>query len=351
MGLVTENFASNLDECDVPPLSALDCEGCGTDTQIEYVLSYTELCILISHVLRERFALRITPEQRKAALAAADEALANWCLQLPPSLHLRSLGTSLWTSSLHLAYSNFLILLHRPNPRASRRLDDSGPNDADICIAAANTITTIFEDLRKTGQIRYVSLVGINALFTGMIQVSVELRFSNPVLAIHARRRFESTLHSLREIAEYWIVGESILRLFEETSIAQHTKGLRKDSREEDRPQSAAMDQMLGNGSTIARKAFQAPQAEKKLPQRAQSDLDVLAAAANAAVQSINAGLIEQEQEEVCDWRQLFPFYTSNQEEFMLTEDITLMEDEWREIYWQEPNMPGAFGEAFGTWL
>jgi transcriptional regulatory protein AMDR len=306
--------------------------------------------MLTSRVPRERYALRTTTEQRKAALTAADEALANWCLRLPPSLHLRSSGTSLWTSILHLTYSNSLILLHRPNPRATHRLEDPGPNDADICIAAANAITAIFEDLRKTDQIRYVSLAAINALFTGMIQVGVELRFSNPVLAIHARRRFESTFYSLRELAEYWIVGESILQLFEGTSISQRSVGLPKDSNIEDPSQSAACNERLQNDPMTVSKAFPRPQAESNLRQKARSDLDVLAAAANAAVQSINAGLIEQEQEEVSDWRQLFPFTIPAQDEFVLTEDITLMEDEWRDIYWQEPNILGTFGEVFGGW-
>jgi len=332
------------------PLDALDFEGCGSDTQIEYVLNYTQLCILISRVLRERFSLRTTSEQRKAALGTADEALANWCLLLPPSLHLRSSGTSLWTSNLHLAYSNFLILLHRPNPRASRRFNDSGPNDADICIAAANTITNIFEDLRKKDQIRYMGLAGVNALFTGMIQVSVELRFSNPILAIHARRRFDSTLCSLRELAEYWIVGESILRLFEGNPTSQHGAGLGRDPRDEAGSQSAACDERTQNGPITTGKASQRHDTGGILRPRARSDLDVLAAAANAAVQSINAGLIEQELEEVGDWRQLFPFTTSNQEGFMLTEDVTLMEDEWREMYWQEPIMFETFGEVFGGW-
>jgi transcriptional regulatory protein AMDR len=332
----------------VPPLSALDLEGCSPQTQIEYVLKYTELCILISRVLRERFGLRATLEQRKTALGNADEALANWCLLLPPSLHLRSSSTNLWASVLHLAYSNFLILLHRPNPRASQRLDDSGPNDADICIAAANSITTIFEDLRKRDQIKYIWLAGVNALFTGMIQVSVELRFSNPVLTIHARRRFESTIGSLRELAEYWIVAESILRLFEESSNSQNGAGLGRYLRDESRSQSTADHQELQRVPTTAMKALSRQQQESNLRPRARSDLDVLAAAANAAVESINAGLIEQEQEEVSDWRQLFPFTSSNQEAAMLPEDIMLMENEWRDTYWQEPNIFGAFGEVFG---
>jgi transcriptional regulatory protein AMDR len=288
----------------VAPLDAVDFEGCSSDTQIEYVLTYTELCILISLVLRERFGLKTTLEERKTALGTADEDLAHWCLLLPPSLHLRSSGTSFWTSNLHLAYSNFLILLHRPNPRASRRFADSDPNDADICIIAANAITTIFEDMRKKDQVRYVGLAGVNALFTGIIQVSVELRFSNPVLAIHARRRFDSALCSLRELAEYWIVGESILQLFEGNPTLQHGARFGRDSRDEGRSQSEACDQRLQNDPTRARKSFPSNDAVRR---RARPDLDVLAAAAHAAVQSINAGLIEQEEEEVCDWRQLFP--------------------------------------------
>lgn len=334
----------------MPQLNALDLEGCSSQTQTEFVLKYNELCILISSILRGRFNLRATSEQRKAALANADEALANWCFLLPPSLHLRSSGTSFWASVLHLTYSNFLILLHRPNPRASQRLDESGPNDADICIAAANAITSIFEDLRKKDQIRYIWLAGVNALFTGMIQISVELRFSNPVLAIHARRRFESTLGSLQELAEYWVVAESILRLFEDSSKLQIGVGLGRDSQIESQSRSATDHHGLQETSGGTRNALPRYQAESNLRPRARSDLDVLAAAANAAVESINAGLIEQEQEEVSDWRQLFPFTDSNQEGAMLTEDITLMENEWRDIYWQEPNILGTFGEFFGGW-
>lgn len=139
------------------------------------------------------------------------------------------------------------------------------------------------------------------------------------------------------------------MRLFEGTSISQRGVALPKDSSIEDPSQTAACDQRLQSDPMTVSEAFPRPQAESNLRQMARSDLDVLAAAANAAVQSINAGLIEQEQE-VSDWRQLFPFTTSAQDEFLLTEDITLMEDEWRDIYWQEPNILGTFGEVFGSW-
>jgi hypothetical protein len=83
--------------------------------------------------------------------------------------------------------------------------------------------------------------------------------------------------------------------LFEETSISQHGVGLRKDSSVEGPSQTAACDKRLQNDPMTVNKAFPRPQAESNLRQKARLDLDVLAAAANAAVQSINVGLIEQE--------------------------------------------------------
>jgi len=40
--------------------------------------------------MRERFGLRVNPEDRKAALGNADEELANWCLMLPTHLQMRT---------------------------------------------------------------------------------------------------------------------------------------------------------------------------------------------------------------------------------------------------------------------
>ena len=40
--------------------------------------------------MRERFGLRVNPEDRKAALGRADEDLASWCLMLPTHLQMRT---------------------------------------------------------------------------------------------------------------------------------------------------------------------------------------------------------------------------------------------------------------------
>lgn len=233
--------ARNLEDSDVSPLTASDFEGCGARVQTDYVIHFSELCTMISYIVRERFGLRVSSERRKAALQEADEALANWSLRLPDHLRLRASDMDPWSAMLHLTYNNFLILLHRPHPRASAYSDDYGPHDAEICSAAAGVITSIFEELRLNDRLKYLWYSGVHTLFTAMIQVRVELRFSNPVLAINALRRFDSASCSLRELAKYWSHATTILRLFEDSKRLQ--KDLRLATSERSRPFSSTQDQ------------------------------------------------------------------------------------------------------------
>jgi transcriptional regulatory protein AMDR len=332
------------------PLTPPDFENSSSSAQIEYTIKHTELCVLISKVLRERSGLRVTPEQRKAALVNADESLANWCLMLPSALQRRSSDISLWTSNLHLTYNNFLILLHRPCPQGLQKPEDYGPHDADICSTAANSITTIFEDLRSKDRLKYLWISSANALFTAMIQVSVELRFSNPILAINARHRFLSTLDSLRQLSDYWIIAESILRLFESSPYIQSTIGHEESLN--DQVTSTSTSSYQNPEDTLQSTLGQLQQQESQNGNKRgkQSELDVLAAAANAAVERINAGVIEQEQEEVTDWRQLFPFTDSSQDLTIPSPDVLSMEEEWRQLYWQDPGILASFGDGMGGW-
>lgn len=173
--------------------------------------------------MRERFGLRVSPERRKAVLIEADKTLAKWSLGLPESLRT-PVNSSLdcWRAMLQLVYNNFLILLHRPHPRASSYSDDYGPHDAEICSAAAGVIVSTFEDLRERDQIKYLWVSSVNAIFTAIIQVRIELRFSNPVLAINGLRRFNSTMESLRLLAKYWIHARTIRQLFLSSKRLQH---------------------------------------------------------------------------------------------------------------------------------
>lgn len=364
-------MSSNLEDSDVSPLTPSDFEGCGSRVQIEFVIHFTELCVMISYIVRERFGLRVGAERRKAVLLEADESLANWSLKLPDSLRFRASDMDSWSAMLHLTYNNFLILLHRPHPRASAYSDDYGPHDAEICSAAAGVIASIFEELRSSDRLKFLWYSAVHTLFTAMIQVRVELRFSNPVLAINALRRFDSASHSLRELAEYWAHAGTILSLFEDSKRLQ--SDLRAATSDRPRPLS---NQNQPTAPTPAvpmqappqgdRPSFEVPtpestqtqaQAQQAPNQNPQFDnwMPTPPRLNNPfAFDRADGGLTDvppveiDQPREFPDWRQLFSFTDPDQPVPMAVEGLTELEDEWRQIYWQETPMSDLFQD--GGW-
>ncbi|KAL3495386.1 fungal-specific transcription factor domain-containing protein [Aspergillus germanicus] len=383
--------AINLEDSDVSPLTASDFEGCGPGVQADFVIHFSELCTMISYIIRERFGLRISAERRKAALLEADEALANWSLRLPDRLRLRASDMDAWSAMLHLSYNNFLILLHRPHPRASAYSDDYGPHDAEICSAAAGVIASIFEELRLHDRLKFLWYSGVHTLFTAMIQVRVELRFSNPVLAINALRRFDSASYSLRELAQFWSHASTILRLFEDSRRLQ--EDLRTATT--DRPRRFSNhNQSSTTGTTSPTKVSLTtslpptnptttstassaintivttqpqPQLQStssthlpydvptpdSTPQAQQQTLSPHATQPfDTWIPSNNLTPIDtvDNPRELLDWRQLFSF--TDMEGPVLPsvmEGITELEDEWRQIYWQETPMSDLLQD--GGWM
>ncbi|EER43125.1 acetamidase regulatory protein [Histoplasma capsulatum var. duboisii H88] len=355
--------AVNLEDCDVQPLTATDFEGCGCRVQIDYVIHYTELCTMISFIVKERFGLRVSPERRKAVLNEADKALANWSLMLPDSVRMSSADSGSWPALLHLTYNNFLILLHRPHPRASAYSDDYGPNDAEICSAAAGVIVSIFEDLREKDRLKYLWISSVNALFTAMIQVRVELRFSNPVLAINGLRRFDSTLASLRIHAEYWLNAETILRLFESSKRLQRDiqdvkirdstyKSKDADHHHQQRkhpePTSPGADSQSApprvNDNICPPNGLQFDDRIKLSPSSTPIQHPAPVVDHIGVTNQITSGPGGP-----ADWRQLFSFGDSEQVRPIVMEDLTDMEDEWRELYLHEPGMSDYFQDS--SWM
>lgn len=331
-------------------LTPADFEGCGSKVHIDFVMRFTDLCVMISYIMRERFGLRVSQERRKAVLGEADRALANWSLILPDSLKMSTTDMDSWPALLHLTYNNFLILLHRPHPRASAYSDDYGPNDAEICSAAAGVIVSIFEDLRKMDRIKYLWISSVNALFTAMIQVRVELRFSNPVLAINGLRRFDSTMNSLRILSEHWINAETILRLFEGSKRLQHDMQMVK-SRELDRKPTITREQ-----STNLQ--YQGQRSEQSGPVQYNTNWPVEIGLGNEDETSTQyssmgdslpqTGHVESASE-AADWKQLFQFTDPDPISSILAENCTDLEDEWRELYLHDPWMTDYFGDC--SWL
>lgn len=350
----------NLDDADVAPLTPADFENCGPHVQTEFVIHFTELCTMISYLIRDRFGLRATDERRKAVLQEADETLANWSLKLPDTLRLRASDMDPWSAMLHLTYNNFLILLHRPHPRASAYSDDYGPHDAEICSAAAGVIASIFEELRLNDRLKFLWYTGVHTLFTAMIQVRVELRFSNPVLAINALRRFDSASYSLRELAQYWIHAGTILRLFEDSKRLQ--EDLRLATSDRSKPFNGTANKMpvttpdpsaALQAQTPRPLSFGVPTPETTpmqgttLSPQPQFDNWI------TAPLRLNVGPMErndpysntmqvdhmEETRHYPDWRQLFSFTDSEMPMPMPMEGLMDLEDEWRQIYWQDTPM------------
>ncbi|KAJ5601294.1 transcriptional regulator family: Fungal Specific TF [Penicillium lagena] len=367
--------AINLDDSDVSPLTPADFENCGPHVQTDFVINFTELCTMISYVMRDRFGLRASDERRKAVLKEADESLANWSLKLPDNLRLRASDMDPWSAMLHLTYNNFLILLHRPHPRASAYNDDYGPHDAEICSAAAGVIASIFEELRMNDRLKYLWYTGVHTLFTAMIQVRVELRFSNPVLAINALRRFDSASYSLRELANYWVHAGTILRLFEDSKRLQDD--LRLATREGPKPFNGSQPSNK-MATTDAAAAMQTTQTPRPLsfgvptPDSTPLQQTTLSPQPNppqfdnwiTAPLRLNVGPLDRSESysnsamqvdqiepsrDLMDWRQLFSFTDSDLPVPMTVEGLPELEDEWRQIYWQDTPMADLIHD--GGWM
>ncbi|KAJ5084669.1 hypothetical protein NUU61_009248 [Penicillium alfredii] len=363
--------AINLDDSDVSPLTPADFENCGPRVQTEYVIHFTELCTMISYVIRDRFGLRTTEERRKAVLHEADGSLANWSLKLPDNLRLRASDMDPWSATLHLTYNNFLILLHRPHPRASAYSDDYGPHDAEICSAAAGVIASIFEELRLNDRLKFLWYTGVHTLFTAMIQVRVELRFSNPVLAINALRRFDSASYSLRELAEYWVHAGTILRLFEDSKRLQ--EDLRMATSERPKPYGGQPSGKIPVTSPDAMQTAPTPQPLSfgvPTPESTPMQQTTLSPQPNTQFDNwitaplrLNVGPLERNDpysssmqvdqmepaRDQLDWRQLFSFTDSDLPVPMGVEGLPELEDEWRQIYWQDLPMSDLIPD--GGWI
>lgn len=208
--------AINLQDSDVPMLELQHFDGVN-DAQTDFTIQHTRLCVIFSKAMRQRSALRSTPDERAAATKEADEALAEFILQLPENLRFSTSSPSIWPATLHLSYNNFLILLHRrKNPE--QQVSDIG-SDSGICWSAVNNISSIFESLRTCSMLHGLWLPSIHVLFTAMVHLSINLNDPNPVIAAQARRPFESLLSTLREAAELWVYAQSLLALFEPRPI------------------------------------------------------------------------------------------------------------------------------------
>ena len=302
--ILTDVVHRNLDDCDVQPPTPSDYDACGPHVQVDYAIATTDLCIILRDIYRKLFGPHSAMTNRNHILAQADDALARWSLMLPHPLRLRpTLTLGMWPSMLHLVYNTALILIHRPRPHLTTPSSPSSlpsANDAEICSAAAGTIQAIFESLADSKSLSSLWVFSVTALFTAMIQLSAEVRFSNPLLAIAAVRRYDSTLYSLRKLSRYWPNAESILHFFEHSERLQR-ENVHIQAQSQSSPVRLASPAYTFRGS-------QASEVGTELH-------------------------IGNEDGGSKDWRNLFPFT----ETFHNAAPGSEFLENWQEMYWQEP--------------
>lgn len=212
----------HLEDSNVQKLRASDFADCGDDVRPEYMAQMTQLAVIVSEALRARGRAQ-TADARAADLRQTDENLAGWALHLPPQLHITAAsGSDIWSANLHLHYNTVLILLHRsqplPGPRGAGSDDKQRDDNSEICVTAATAVQSLFQSLCESDNVRCLWMSTINCLFTALIQLSTEIRLSNPLLAISALRRYDSALVSLGRLAEYWPNAQSILHFFKKSA-------------------------------------------------------------------------------------------------------------------------------------
>ena len=184
---------------------------------IEFVIQHTELCEIISRVMRKRWALRSPPQARIAASKEADDALARFIISLPPSCHLSFSDLDPWVATLHLTYNNFIVLLHRPAAAESSHDDVAEVcTDLRLCGNATVLIASILETLRERTTLSSLWLYSVHTLFTATIHAGVEVNSSNSIVAAKAHKTFESLMRSLKVLSQHWRFAGNVLRLFEQ---------------------------------------------------------------------------------------------------------------------------------------
>lgn len=205
--------AIRLEESDVKRLQASDFEHCGPQVQVDHCLQQSELCIIMSRAMKGQFCLSRSPDNqaRKEELRGTEQELAGWLLQQ----HLSGPQSDVSGASLQLLFNTALVLFHRCQPEENINCSDQQKGDNNTCSSAAVEIQHIFEQLCDRGQLGSLWVFGVNSLFTALIQLSVQVKTSNPVVSISALRRYESALSAMRQLTEYWPNAVSILHFFE----------------------------------------------------------------------------------------------------------------------------------------
>ncbi|ATY63456.1 Transcription factor [Cordyceps militaris] len=206
------------EDCDVESLEPGDFEHAFSTSRpkeerteaMDYTMRITELSTFLGNVLDVGYSPHRTSTE--ADRTAIRDELVRWKQSLPPSLRIdEDLGSqlSLFTSMIHLAYNNIVILLYR-----LCFSDTTFDHEGQFALQAGARNVRIIEDMLPRGVMRHAQIHVITNLSNTLVLNVMELRFARGMSRTSAEHRAKVCLLGLAELQTTWEFRNWLLQLF-----------------------------------------------------------------------------------------------------------------------------------------
>ncbi|VTT69426.1 unnamed protein product [Fusarium fujikuroi] len=224
-----QSVSLNLDDCDVDMIADDDfIEHDGNDiheyppdpTQVGFFFQYVKLCKLIG-LVASKYSNISSGGQDWDGINSIATSLSKWNQECPAPMRWERSKHHFWSGILYLHYFSACCLLHRASsPRNRKTLQDTKQSYGlrDGTVGSANMITSIVEALRDKQQLRRCPPFIVHSLFSAVV---IHLHVSNtpsPTTRRLARRRVSTCLESLKDLAQVWAVGRTVVTMIETIS-------------------------------------------------------------------------------------------------------------------------------------
>lgn len=224
-----QSVSINLDDCDIETLTEDDFiendrNEAGSEfpctVQVQFFLQYLKLSKLMGLIVN-KYSKLAGNCQVQNDIVPVGLALSRWMQECPMSLRWERSRHHFWSAVLHLHYFTARCLFHRASSTPNRKaLQDTRQTygSRDGAVRAASMITSIVETLSSKQQLCRCPPFIVHALFSAIV---IHLHVSNtPSASISrlARRRLGTCLEAIKDLAQVWTVGRTVLTMIETVS-------------------------------------------------------------------------------------------------------------------------------------
>lgn len=173
-----------------------------------------------------------------------------------------------------IVYSTTLCLLHRahmppagsPKANATNGFEEHAYPSRTIAYQAAAMITSIIENLRAHGELRYTPAFIVYSLFSALIMHVYQMRSSNKSIVVATEQRLQICMDALKEVSKVWLVAKMVHTLFESILGNKHL---------EERLQKAAGKRHQKNKPSAPAQPQPPPKPPQDAPKRKFDDMDL----------------------------------------------------------------------------